>query len=644
VRPKLERPLLFTCFLLLATVELLPIALFSRAGGLWLLNNFEDFDFLFWPPLNVAFAPSHFFFHVGAISWACMKPVHALTAAWTGSPLATLAYFQTFGYLTRGIYAALMLAVPLGCWWRRRNVLLAVAVMAMGFALHLATPYMLHMYHMRVGTQLTNKLLILLTAALTLDALLAVLDGRRPSHRRVFAYAMFAGIVFAEIPSYILFFLPLVLFSHTGAPNLADIAWRTVCWVAGGLGGLCLGFLLFYGTDWESALSGAISLGKGLLSGFPQPQPGFRERFIENLFNRKDDYYWVHVSLATHSVMMMMMISTVALSWRQIPGRIRYVSICLAAAFPVVWLAHSRIWATRGSYTSVFSLVYYGIFSVLLGFAILLVLRRNLPSGGWRRMLCGTCAGLIMTAVIAQCCITVREYRFKSAFITQHAIGQSFRSLSAVIDQLPKPINLKFVGLPDLPFMLPGHYAMAGFFLHAGEDGWNAEDLRISPRLREQRFPDYRPIWSLRATDIGYDYFKRKLKIQAEEGWPPMPDSTVIARLPQPISPERIAAMEAVGTLLNPNDLPRNQTMADYLLAAPNHGLAWSPPKGFPWARWVLLPLSEPALLEEVANQAWPPYWERDRHRFFLVKAQSGQCIIALPITKASTPPLPPGD
>jgi hypothetical protein len=262
----------------------------------------------------------------------------------------------------------------------------------------------------------------------------------------------------------------------------------------------------------------------------------------------------VYVSLATHSVMMMMMISTVALSWRQIPGRIRYVSICLAAAFPVVWLAHSRIWATRGSYTSVFSLVYYGIFSVLLGFAILLVLRRNLPSGGWRRMLCGTCAGLIMTAVIAQCCITVREYRFKSAFITQHAIGQSFRSLSAV------------------------------------------------------------------------------------------PDSTVIARLPQPISPERIAAMEAVGTLLNPNDLPRNQTMADYLLAAPNHGLAWSPPKGFPWARWVLLPLSEPALLEEVANQAWPPYWERDRHRFFLVKAQSGQCIIALPITKASTPPLPPGD
>ncbi|HEX7631309.1 MAG TPA: hypothetical protein VF388_04180, partial [Lacunisphaera sp.] len=463
---KSPRNLLWVLFGLMVVVELTPILIFHRVNGIWALNNGEDFDFLFWPPLNSAFTPSFFFYHVGTISWGFMKVMHLVTRALTGSPVVTLTYLQTFGFTVRWTYAILMLSVPTVYYWRRRDPVVTAAVIGMGLALNLATPFIFRMYHLRAGTQLTNKLLLLITAALFFDSLRSFLNGVPFTRRRIFGCAVFSGILFLEIPSYILFFLPFVVLSNGDAQGVREVARRCGWWITGGLTGFLAGLIPFYGADWESATAAICSMLRGLVVGFPQFQPGFREHFMLQLFNYADSYFWIHVALATHIGVFLFLLATVAGGWRRLDHRTRFAALALAASFALTWLAHTRIWATRGSYTSVFSLTYYGFYSML---AIILLLQHanlHLLAAGGRRTMVRITAGLAMLAVGSLVGVTLFWSDLRRFAIAQSALSQSFVALNQVVESLPKPISLKLTGLPEAPFLVPGHYAMAGFIYH----------------------------------------------------------------------------------------------------------------------------------------------------------------------------------
>ena len=66
--PASSRPRNSWVFVVLAVavaVEAAPILLIWFNGGIWPLNNFEDFDFSFWPPLKAEYPPAFYCLHTG---------------------------------------------------------------------------------------------------------------------------------------------------------------------------------------------------------------------------------------------------------------------------------------------------------------------------------------------------------------------------------------------------------------------------------------------------------------------------------------------------------------------------------------------------------------------------------------------------
>lgn len=623
------RPLLGFLLLVLIAVEIAPIVLFGHWRSIWAMNNFEDFDFMFWPPINVGYTPSFFYFHVGTVSWGLMKPVHGLVAAWLGTKHISLEYLQLFGYLTRSHYAGLMLMVPVVYWWRGRKHLAACLVVGFALALHLAAPYILHLYHMRVGPQLTYKLCALLLAVAVIDATDGFLKGSNPSYRRISLWGFVVGITFLEVPHYILLATPLFAISLVLFKDFFAAGKTIICWAAGGIAGFVAGLASFYGTDLRSGLAATFSLFRGLIVGFPQPQPGFKENFIDHLFQPKTNYFYIHTDLALQIVLVAVFGLALTLTWTVLSKRARFLALSTAGCFVLVWVAHMKIWSTRGSYTSVFSLIYFGFLLNAMIILQLVAFRDAVQSQGRRWLLLPLAFAL--SAFALPCVLTLRYYDIWGQYYQQIATGMAFRSFNEMTGRLPKPIGVVYNQHRNY-YLLGAHYELAGFIFHEGQQGWNGEDKRYSDSIRQERHPDFTTFYPTRAKQVSYDFKHAAILISFEDGYPPADSLAVFIPVPFAFGRKAAPEAEAKSHLIPAGQIPAAIDLRQFLLSKPGYGITWEPPHDFPWAHWFIAPFEDLEARKIFLTENWPMNWNATQYAFYLVGTATGYYVLALKV------------
>jgi hypothetical protein len=613
----------FWFFVVLAValvVEAAPILLVWLNGGVWPLNNGEDFDFSFWPPLKAGYVPSFFCFHTGYIFWSFLKPVHALTAWTTGSPVVTLEYFQHFGYLTRVLYGLLMVGATAWFLRARRDAGSHVIAIALLLSLPLAAPTILNIYHLRIGTQLSYKLLTLVVAFASISATENLLRGDRPTRVRVYGWGFLAGVTFLEVPHYILFLLPVFFIGAGQLRRGPDFLAYVVRWALGGVGGVLLGLLLFFENDLESLLAAVLSLGRSFSVGFAQSQPGF-EQFTRMIFDRRSDYFFIHVALAVHAVIIGGFVCLSAWLWRRMDARSRYVAVALPFAYALLAAAHVHVWSSRGSYTTVFSMVYGGfvILAMLLRYLLSLWLVPPAPPS----RLVPPALALVALGFVIPCGLTLCSASLLKLPGHQRVAGGSFRSFNAALAGLPKPVGVVFH--PDLTqFFIGQHYVPAGYLTHVGL-GWHGEDGRYSRRVQAERFPDYMILHGVRVRQAGLNLQKLRLELELEEKRPPAPAATLVP-MPMALGIAQAPAIQKGVHLVRYQGTPEQTDLAAFLLAEPGRGLEWEGPG----ARWFIAPLVDPATKQLLLDAVWPGEWPQDDRRYFFISAPSGFMVLGL--------------
>ncbi|HVT73244.1 MAG TPA: hypothetical protein VHD61_08915 [Lacunisphaera sp.] len=601
-------------------VEAAPLLLVWLAGGIWPLNNGEDFDLSFWPPLKTAYPPCFYCFHVGYYFLGVLHAVHQLTAWTTGSRLVDLEYFQHFGYLTRLVYGGA--TVGAAAWFLRarrdRGSLFLAGALLLGVPL--AAPNILAIYHLRVGSQLSYKLLTLVIAFASLSALEDYLQGRRPARGRVLHWGLLAGVTVIEIPHYILFLLPAFFLGAGSLRGFLEFLAYTGRWALGGIAGGLLGLLVFFGTDTDSLVAAVYSIARGYAVGFAQPQPGF-EQFTRMVFDPRSDYFLVHIILAVHACILAGFGGFVAVRWSRLTSRFRFAGLALLAAWLLVAAAHVHIWKTRGSYTTVFSLV-YGDF-VLCALVIRhLLLARGLPGVLPPRMFRAAIAAAAL-AFVVPCGLTLGWSNLAGLYRNQVVHGAAFRSFNGALAGLPKPVGVAFS--PDLtPYFLGSHYIPAGYLTHIGL-GWHGEDGRYSGRIRADRFPDFVILHGVRLRSATLNLRESALDILVEEGWPSPPAATIVA-VPMDAGIAAAPAVEKAARLVRYAGSPDQADLAGFLLAAPDRGLE-SRGSGL---RWFIAPLPPGGIGESLLDRCWPAAWPRTDRRFFFLSAPSGFLLLSL--------------
>lgn len=621
------RTTLLLLVLLVLLVEALPLFIVWHSHGVWLLNNFEDFDWSFWPPLKAAYHPSYYFHESGLVYGSLGKLAHSVTAWFVGSKQFSIEYCQTFGYVTRALFILAKLgAVGVYFWWRRKRFSAALAALLL-IAIDLAAPSIFDIYGLRLGFPLSYQVLTLVIALLTLDATERLAAGEDYSPRLVLAWSAVAGLTFLEAPHYILLAVPLFWASASFEFSWRHIYRQILLWATGGAGGFCLGLFAFYGTDWRSALAAVVSMLKGLGSGFAQPQPGF-EQFTRMIFHPQSDYFYIHVVLALQVTALLVFGITVFRARRQLSATARRQAAGLIGSFLTVCLAHLLIWRTHGSYTTVFSLVYFNLMICTVAAFSLAGLKHAVLTH-WHRFASVLAIGML--GLVAPCLLTLWATDFRKLHFYQNGGGMAFRTLNEMVGRLPKPVGL--VINSDLTYYLLGaHCNLAGYLHHRGP-GWHGEDARYSSKIRQERFPHYDLFYPERATAVWYDFENLGMATTVESGLNGQAPAAVFVPLSREIG-NRCEIMAAAEThFVTTNSLPSDIDPWRYLLTTPGHGIRWDSPA----TRWSLAVMSNDALVRKIVEQYWPAVWARDNRRFYLLTTPDGYFLLGLEQTHPST-------
>lgn len=625
-----SRVFLAVLAVILVLVEAGPILFEWHYHGIWALKNYETFDWIVWPSLKVAYAPSYFFNESGFYMISVLKLDHWLTSHLTGSRHLSLTYLQCYAYVLRIAYSAGMLTVLAIYCVRKRNlasILLAALVL---LSLHLAAPLILDLYHLCIGLPQSYKLFVLVIVFVTLEATDRLLDGRAPTGWHAWGWGSLAGAMFIEAPHYILLVVPLFAIAVISIRRLSAVPLQAIGWLLGGISGFGLGLALFYGRDWTSASAGVATMFHGLVGGFAQPQPGF-EQFANMVFDRRSPYFLVQVALALHVVAMAVFVALSGGLWRRLDHRRRLAAFATAASLGLAWCAHLLIWRTHGSYTTVFSLVYCGVLTTALA------AHQALQMQKFAKVNMQPLAGAIAAIGLAvPCLLTLLNTDYQRLVSTEVSNSECFRSFNAAVDLLPKPVGLAYNS--DLTYFLLGaHYYPGIYLFHYGQN-WHGEDGRFSRRIQQDRFPDYQLMFQVRAVEVSYDYQQFKMRQELEVGWPPLAPAATFVPAPAKVASQFAAEVEGDADFVAADNLAPGFDLRRFLLAQPDRGVRWQK-FGSPW---FIAPLTHPAIRDALVSQSyWPRAWDRQNRAFYLVSTPTGYFILGLQrdLAPPSSPP-----
>jgi hypothetical protein len=423
----------------LIVVECSPLLLMGLSHGVWPLNNFEDFSTAFWAPLKVGYAPSYYFNPSGFYFGGILKLVHGLTDWAAGSSVVSYRHLQLFGYMARTAFAAATLGVVAIYWRRRRDTVSVATAAALLLALRLGAPFIVNIYDLRVGLQLSYVLVMLLIALATLEAVGRFLAGESPGSGFLVYSGALSGATLFEAPHYLPFFLPLFAVAIFEPGSVPVLGGRVGRWAGGAFMGAAGALVALYGLDYRSALAAMFSNLRGIVVGFPQPQPGF-EQFTNMAFDPGSDYFLIKVAIAIQVAVLLVFAATLMVSWRLRSPRYRHAALVILASFAAVWLVHLRIWRTHGSYTTVFSVVFFGFLSMAI---VLQTSWRSLELGDRSKATALAVAGAA-AGLIAPCVLTLWHFPYSTTYSSNRAFGDSFRSFNAFLDRLPGPVGFSF--------------------------------------------------------------------------------------------------------------------------------------------------------------------------------------------------------
>jgi hypothetical protein len=508
----------------LVIVEAAPIVLMAASRGIWPLCNFEDFAAAYWTPLKVAYVPSYFFNQSGFYFGAVLKVVHVLTDWIDGSRVVSYRHLQVFGYLTRIVYAVSTLGVVALFWRRRRDTVSTVTAAALLLALRLGAPFIVNIYDMRVGLQLSYVVAALLIGLTTIEAMGRYLDGEGPTP----GFGLFCGLLFGatlfEAPHYLPFFLPLLALAVAGSGSPAGLAALVGRWAAGAVAGVAGALVGLYGPDYRSALAAAFSNFRGIVVGFPQAQPGF-EAFTSLKFDPASTYFMIKVALAIQLAVVLAFAASLAATWSGRPPRYRSGAWIILGSYAAVWLVHLKIRKTHGSYTTVFSLVFFGFITAAL---VLQNLWQAREAGDRSR---ATAAALAAAAAgfLAPCGATLWQLPYLPTYSYDRAVGDSFRSFNAFVDRLPGPVGFAFNENISY-FPLIAHCNFSQIMYHMGSTtGYS--DARFSERIQAEMFPRYRLMYFYRIIRAKYHWGAAHLDADVDQGMPALDVPTELVPL-----------------------------------------------------------------------------------------------------------------
>lgn len=613
--------LLLALILTVAVVEAVPIFIVWKNSGVWPLNNAEDFGVAYWAPLKAGHIPSFYFNQSGFYFGAILKPVHWFTDAVCGSKQVSLEHFQVYGYTTRIVFSLLTLGVVFRYIASKRDPLLIGLVLALYLALRLATPSILDIYHFRVGLQLTYVLLALVIALTTLNAIERFLQEQSPSPVRIISWGVLTGATFLEAPHYLPFLAPLWFVSIGHIRTFAGFLGHNARWALGAVGGCCLGLLLFYGRDTVSALAGVVSMYRGMVGGFDQGQPGF-EQFTKMIFDPRSDYFFVHFVLAEHLVVAASFMAAILITWRRISARVRYTALAVIGSFIMVWLAHLHVWRTHGSYTTVFSLVYFGMLTC--AFAVQLLRRIGRELGPQRRMLVPTAVAVALLGLLVPTATTLAKTNFQHLSDYQLDSGSSFRSFNEALERLPKPLGLAFNFDLTASAMI-AHCNLAGYLHHTG-GGWHGEDGRYSTLIQQVRFPGYKLFYRERATGVWFDPKTFRLGFEISPTQPASIPAAVLVPMPLALGITHAPAVEKSTSFFLIDSVPAGRDLREFLLAHPGRGVRWQG-RG---SVWFIAPVDQPELREALLQNVWVSAVHDASRAAYLISSPSGFLLLSL--------------
>lgn len=594
--------------------------LMGSSNGVWPLNNFEDFSAAFWAPLKVGYVPSYYFNQSGFYFGAVLKLVHALTDWALGSKAVTYKHFQFFGYLARATFAVATLGVVAIYWRRRRDMISVVTAAAMLLAFRLAAPFVVQIYDLRVGLQLSYVLVMLLIALATLEAMGRFLDGEAPTRNSFFYWGALSGATLFEAPHYLPFFLPLFAVVMARPGSAGEFGARIGRWAAGASVGAAAGLLGLYGLDYRSAVAAALSNFKGIVIGFPQPQPGF-DQFTSLIFDPRSDYFLIKVAIAIQLAVIVVFAAAFIVAWRRQDNRMRYGALVIGASFAAVWLVHLRIWRTHGSYTTVFSVVYFGFLTV----ALILQNRWRAREIGDRSIATGCAIAAAAAGFLVPCGTTLWRFPYSETYYNDKAYGESFRSFNAFLDRLPRPFGLAFN--QDISyFPLIAHCNFSQIMYHMGSTAGYA-DVRFSERIQADRYPDYRLMYYFRISSVAYNWRAAHLDAEVAQGFQPLNVPTELVPLAQAVGSKYHAALEGEMHSISVDDIPPGQNLARFLASHPDSRLE---KEDFGSIHWSFMPLRDPDMRDAIMKGAWPASWSRQGRAYYLVTTPLGFYLLGL--------------
>ena len=592
----------------------------GTSGGVWPLNNFEDFSTAFWAPLKVGYAPSYYFNPSGYYFGALLKVVHALTDWAVGSRAVSYRHFQFFGYLARALYAAATLGVVAVYWRRRRDALSVVTAAALLLSLRLAAPFVVQIYDMRVGLQLSYVLVMLLISLATLEAAGRFLDGEGPTRGSVAYWGFLSGAAFLEAPHYLPFFLPLLAVAAARPGSFAGLGARAGLWASGAVLGAAGGLVGLYGLDYRSALAAVFSNFRGVVVGFPQPQPGF-EKFTSLAFDPASDYFYIKIAIAVQLAVVLVFGAAFIMARRRQDPRSRFAALVTLGSFAAVWLIHLRIWRTHGSYTTVFSVVFFGFLTL----ALILQNRWRARQLGDRSRATAVALAVGALGFALPCGVTLWRFPYAQTFSIDKAFGESFRSFNAFLDRLPVPVGLAYND--DISyFPLIAHCNFSLTMYHLGSTTGYA-DTRFIDRIRADRYPGYRLMYFYRVLAAKYHWGAAHLDAAVDQGFLPLDAPTELAPLSQEAGNTCAAALQGGAGTVPVENIPPGQDPRLFLFLHPDSGVERV---DFGNLRWSVLPIRDPAVRDAVMARAWPRTWTREGRSFFLVTTPLGYYLLAL--------------
>ncbi len=608
----------------LILAQVAPVAAIAIGRGIWPLHNFEDYSTAFWAPLKVGYVPSYYFNQSGFYFGGAMKWVHALTDWIVGSKEVSLHHMQVFGYASRGAFALLTLGVVAIYWRRRPGVVPVITATALLLSFQMGTPFIAQLYHLRVGLQLSYVLFALLLALAVLEAMARFLENETPTRAAFLYWGFLSGATLLEAPHFVLFALPLLAVTFVQAGSLGAIAARAFQWGCGALGGLAGGIAALYGSDLRSAAAAVFSNFRGIVAGFPQPQPGF-EAFPNLRFDPSSDYFWVKVAIVLQVAALAVFAASTAASWRRQGPRFRAGAWVIVLSFAINWIAHLHVWKTHGSYTTVFSIVYCGFLTAGLIFQDRC--RARAAYGG------SLLNGMSIAAAIAAVClpigVTVLGYPYVESIRTERAQGEAFRSFNDCIGRFPGPLGL--LSNRDISYLpLIAHCNFSRTLYHMGSSV-GFPDGRFAEAIQRDRYPDFRLIYDEEVIGADYDFRKARLNGELRRVSPVLSARTVLVPLSaaeggrylaEPGSPVRFIAFESGAPPAG---------LALELRSHPDMGVAFNGSRGWSWS---IAPLRDGEARTAILRDAWPAPWGQEGFGYYLVSTPLGYYLLGLPVSE----------